>query len=251
MIPPDAALSAQANLYPHVALRRKAYLFPTVDDAEYVFLDVTSPTDPIDVAGLQGEVIQLLDTGGFGVRGRRMAICFCKRGLPPGWEQLESAAFLSFAREPVPAGAHRVSFLFGDALELVGYEYDVHNVVTAGQPPATITTYWRRLRKLPDGYEFAFFFTREDGAVVGQHAGSLSTAATAWYPSWAWRVGETVRIETPVLAVGRGRGVLVAVVTPSGDPAVPADRVAPIVGQTVGPQEILQDRTLLKFFAFP
>ena len=59
MIPPDAALSAQANLYPHVALRRKAYLFPAVNDAEYVFLDVTSPTYPIDVAGLRGEVIQV------------------------------------------------------------------------------------------------------------------------------------------------------------------------------------------------
>ncbi len=70
-----------------------------------------------------------------------------------------------------------------------------------------------------DGYELAFYFTHEDGAVVGRHDGSMSTAVTAWYPSWAWRAGETVRIETPVLAVGRGRGVLVAVVTPSGDPA--------------------------------
>ena len=134
---------------------------------------------------------------------------------------------------------------------MVGYDTDVHNVVTAGQPPATITTYWRRLRKLQDGYEFAFFFTREDGAVVGQHTGSMSTAATAWYPSWAWRAGETVRIETPVLAVGRGRGVLVAVVRPWGDPAAPADRVGPIAGQMAGPMEILQDRTLLKLFAFP
>ena len=251
MIPPDAALSAQANLYPHVALRRKAYLFPAVEDAEYVFLDVTSPTYPIDVPGLRGEVIGLLDIGGFGVLRAEDGYLLLKRGLPPGWEQLENAAFLSFARGAVPPGAHRVSFLFGDALELVGYEYDIHNTVTAGQPPATITTYWRRLRKLQDGYELAFDFTREDGAVVGQHTGSMSTAVTAWYPSWAWRAGETVRIETPVLAVGRGRGVLVAVVTPSGDPAAPADRVAPIVGQTVGPQEILQDGTLLKLFVFP
>ena len=251
MIPPDAALSAQANLYPHVALRRKAYLFPAVNDAEYVFLDVTSPTDPTDAAGLWGAVIQLLDTGGFGVLRAQDGYLLLQRGLPPGWERLESDAFLSFARSPVPPSARRVSFRFGDALELVGYEYDVHNVVTAGQPPATITTYWRRLNKLADGYEFAFYLTREDGAVVGQHAGSMSTAATAWYPSWAWRAGETVRIETPVLAVGRGRGVLVAVVAPSGDPAAPADRVAPIVGQTVGPQEILQDRTLLKVFVFP
>ena len=249
MIPPDAALSAQANLYPHVALRRKAYLFPAVEDAEYVFLDVTSPTYPIDVPGLRGEVIGLLDVGGFGVLRAQDGYLLLKRGLPPGWEQLESDDFLSFARGAVPSDAQRVSFLFGDALELVGYEYDIHNVVTAGQPPATITTYWRRLRKLQDGFEFAFYFTREDGAVVGEYAGSV--AATAWYPSWAWRAGETVRVETPVLSVGRGRGVLVALISPWGDPAVLADRIGPIVGQTAGPMEILQEGTLLKLFVFP
>ena len=102
MIPPDAALSAQANLYPHVALRRKAYLFPAVNDAEYVFLDVTSPAYPIDVPGLWGEVHNLLDIGGFGVRRAQDGYLLLQRGLPPGWERLESAGFLSFARGPIP-----------------------------------------------------------------------------------------------------------------------------------------------------
>ncbi len=152
-------------------------------------------------------------------------------------------------RHPVPPDAHQVSFQFGDALELVAYNYDIHNVVTAGQPPATITTYWRPLRKLPDGYQFAFDFTREDGAVIGQYTDPV--AVTAWYPSWMWRPGETVRVETPVLTVGRDRGVLVSVIEPGGAPGVPADRVGPIVGQTAGPMEILQDGTLLKLFVFP
>jgi len=249
MIPPDAALSAQANLYPHVALRRKAYLFPAVNDAEYIFLDVTSSTYPIDVQGLRNEVHGLLDLGGFGVLRAQDGYLLLRRGLPPGWEYLESDAFLSFARSPVPSAARPVSFRFGDALELVGYDFDVHNVVTAGQPPATVITYWRPLQKLRDGYEFAFYFTRDDGAVVGQYSGPV--AVTAWYPSWAWRPDETLRVETPVLEVGRGRGVLVAAVMPWGDPGSPAGRVGPISGQVVKPMAILQDETLLKLFAFP
>ncbi len=97
MIPPDAALSAQANLYPHVALRRKAYLFPAVNDAEYVFLDVTSPTYPADMQGLWGEVVNLLDIGGFGVLRAQDGYLLLQRGAPPGWELLESDAFTSFA----------------------------------------------------------------------------------------------------------------------------------------------------------
>ena len=249
LIPADAALSAQANLYPHVALRGKAYLFPAVADADYVFLDVTSPTYPTDVAGLQAAVFGLLDAGGFGVLRAQDGYLLLKRGLPPGWEQLEGDAFLTFARGPLPAAARRVSVRFGDALELVGYDYDVHNVVTAGQPPATIATYWRPLRKLSGGYQFVFYFTREDGAVVGQYADGV--ALTAWYPSWAWRPAETLRVETPVLPVGRRRWVLVAVAAPWGDPTAPATRVGPIRDLTDEPLEILQEGTLVKLFVFP
>ena len=74
---------------------------------------------------------------------------------------------------------------------------------------------------------------------------------TAWYPSWAWRPAETLRVETPVLPVGRRRGVLVAVAAPWGDPTAPATRVGPIRDLTDEPLEILQEGTLVKLFVFP
>ncbi len=249
LIPPDAAVSAQANLYPHIALRRQAYLFPAVNDAEYIFLDVTSQTYPLDVPKLRTEVHNLLDVGGFGVWRAQDGYLLLRRGLPPGWEQLETEAFLSFARRSVPPEAEPVAYRFGDVLELVGYQLDVHNVVTAGQPPATVITYWRPLRALRDGYELAFFFTREDGAVVGEYTDPAAT--TAWYPSSEWLPGETVRLETPVLEIGRRRSVLVALVKPWGDPDQPADRVAPVVGPAGGTLEILQAGTLLELVLRP
>jgi uncharacterized membrane protein len=40
-IPPEASVSAQNPLAPHVSHRRTLYIFPFVGDAEYVFLDLT------------------------------------------------------------------------------------------------------------------------------------------------------------------------------------------------------------------
>src|SRR5207302_113759 len=41
-LPPAAAVSASASLVPHLTHRARAYVFPAVLDAHYVFLDVRS-----------------------------------------------------------------------------------------------------------------------------------------------------------------------------------------------------------------
>lgn len=38
LIPPDAKVSAQNTLVPHLAMRKYIYLFPRIEDAEYIFL---------------------------------------------------------------------------------------------------------------------------------------------------------------------------------------------------------------------
>ena len=67
LIPEDAALSAQTGLYPHVAHREKAYFFPAVNDAEYVFLDATASSHPLTVKQQFNEIQRLMDEEGFGV----------------------------------------------------------------------------------------------------------------------------------------------------------------------------------------
>jgi len=46
-IPPEAPLSAQSDLTPHVSQRPRIYLFPVVEDAQYVLLDTTTDTFPV------------------------------------------------------------------------------------------------------------------------------------------------------------------------------------------------------------
>lgn len=53
-IPSDATVSAQSDISPHVSQRRYVYVFPTVNDAEYVILDATSTIFPVHLFPIEG-----------------------------------------------------------------------------------------------------------------------------------------------------------------------------------------------------
>jgi uncharacterized membrane protein len=247
-IPARAPLSAQSNLYPHLAHREKAYLFPAVNDAEYVLLDVTSTPYPLDGPGLYLAAQELLHSGEFGVLAAQDGYLLLERGLASGADGELPASFYTFARvdgSPVP---HITRVRFGDALELVGYEYEVRNVVQARDLPVTITTYWRALKPLETDYRFSFFFTGGDGTIVFHY--DQGTPTTYWYEPRAWPVDSVVRMQTPALGVGRLQDVLVAVGPPDEDPWRAASRLRPepVAGQQVA---LADQDTLVKLFAFP
>jgi hypothetical protein len=250
LIPPDASVSAQANLYPHIAHRQHAYFFPAINGAEYIWLDVTSPSFPIGVGELNSEIQFLLERGDYGVVKAQDGYLLLRRGAP-GWSSDTSDAFLTFARPDSPP-AQATAIRFGDALELVGYDADVHNVVTAGQRPATVATYWRALQPLDADYAISFFFTRADGAIVGSYADA--TAALSWVPTRAWRPEEIIRVETPILAIGRDLGVLVGVSPPGARADDPATRLSPVMDAASeagdAPPKIIPAAKLAELFRF-
>ena len=135
-----------------------------------------------------------------------------------------------------------------DELELVGYDYTVYNAVHAHQLPVTVATYWRARKPLADDYVPALFFSRRDGAIVYGYAGATPT--TTWYPPTRWQEGEVVRVETPVLSVGRLRGALGAMVLPGGDPWSADDRLQPIVVAAGSPAATYEGDTLIHLFEF-
>jgi len=53
-IPPDVPISAQSDLAPHVSQRPKIYLFPVIEDAQYVLLDTTTDTFPVFMFPIDG-----------------------------------------------------------------------------------------------------------------------------------------------------------------------------------------------------
>jgi hypothetical protein len=144
---------------------------------------------------------------------------------------------------------HPLRARFGDKLELLGYDYTLHNAVHAHQLPATVTTYWRVLEPLDDGLAPVLFFSRKDGAIVYHYDGATSTAL--WYPPDLWQEGEVIRIETPILSVGRLREVMLAVVPAAGDPWSVGDRLRPAAGAGDEPLKTYEQGTLLSLFRFP
>jgi uncharacterized membrane protein len=247
-IPPDAPLTAQSNLYPHLSRRRKAYLFPAINDAEYVVLDVTSTAFPLTTREMYGRTQALLRSTDFGLLTAQDGCLLFQRRV--GGRNLPLPdGFYTFARVPEASPRYPLSVRFGDLVTLVGYNYERLNVVSNQQLPATVTTYWQAAQPLNLDYSLQLLFTQEDGAVTGGFDGWAPT--TLWYPPSVWNKGETIRVETPILPVGRGRGVLVALTWPGADPLRPEARLGPIEIVRGSGLEVIGEDDLLKLFVFP
>ncbi len=249
LIPPDASLSTQSGLYPHLAHRERAYFFPAVNDAEYILLDVTGSSYPITPAAVHDQVVRLLNSREFGVLAAQDGYLLLKRGLAQDSGVYLPDEFYTFARADEESIPHRMRARFGDNLELLGYDRSIFSVVHAQELPATVTTYWRIRRPVVTDLVIAHFFSRQDGAIVYSYAGPLPT--TLWYPMRSWQVGEVVRMETPILSVGRLQDAMVAVALPTADPWSTDGRLQ--VSESVEGEvlEVFDHGTLLKLFRFP
>lgn len=66
-IPPDALVSASANVYTHLSSRPDIALFPTVRNADFLLIDVTGSSYPVTSVVRYFRIWELLDSGRYGV----------------------------------------------------------------------------------------------------------------------------------------------------------------------------------------
>jgi uncharacterized membrane protein len=220
-LPPDVAISASSGLYPHVAHRETAYLFPTVSDAEYILLDASGPSSPASSGDHYQIVRELLDYTEFGVAGSDHGFLLLERGLddyrisPTFYD-----AFLAGGAVPqVPVGAD-----FGELLRLEGFDWKPRPVVRPEQV-VEITTYWRVLSSLDQDYRLVFFFWDRDGKLVRIQP---EERVLHWYPTWLWEPDQVIKVSLPPLPVGDLPHVGVAVLGPRIENSDAAGRVVPI-----------------------
>ena len=248
LIPADASVSAQSGLYPHIAHREKAYFFPAINDARYVFLDVTGPSYPLSVEELYTETQSLLNSQEYAVLAAKDGYLLLERS-----ETVESAAelprdFYTFAVLDGEPEYQPMAASFGGRLKLVGYDYSLFSVVHAQGLPATVVTYWSPLQHVDVDYGFAFFFTRHDGAIVLEY--TRGTAASLWYPTSAWSEGDLIRVETPILSVGRLQDVMAAVTLPNGDAWSVDSRLRPVEPAGDMDIQLFEEGSLVRLFSF-
>jgi uncharacterized membrane protein len=238
-LPPDVPISVSSGLYPHVSHRETVYLFPTISDAELIFLDATGPSSPVGAGDHYQIVRELLDYAQFGLVGSDHGILLLERGLDnyrlsPSFYD----AFLAGDASPqVLVGAD-----FGGLLRLEGLDWGVRPVVRP-ELVVEIATYWRALSPLDQDYRLVFFFWDEDGCLVRVQP---EEKAVHWYPTWLWEPGQVVKISLPPLPVGDLARVGLAVLGPGVEDRDVEGRIVPITPTSGRPLTLWEQDTILE-----
>jgi uncharacterized membrane protein len=204
-IPPDAAISAQMPLNPHLSNRRWVFVFPEFERADYVVLDVSSPRDiafelipgMIGVEGggnysgdpslthtaYQRLVNGLLRDERFGVVQARDSFLVLKREAPH-IEVPEAFYSVFLADEQVPSTPVRADF--GGSRELVGLTFE------PGPGSAHyLHTYWRGAPA--EGKPLHTYLVLVDRSVApGQVVAVQELTASAFVPERLWESGRQV-----------------------------------------------------------
>ncbi len=212
LIPPGASVSAQSSLVPHISHRERIYLFPYADEqADYIFLDVTSDMYPLYLSSYTSEVKKVLLSGAYGIMAAQDGYLLLKRGLPPpaiapyspvasGQNALPElpAAFCSFEQVSPAQVQHPLRATFSNPdggqplVDLVGYNLPL---------PATIDTstymqfsfYWTaRTAPLP-ALSILVILTDSHGY---RHLLTSEFIGFPLCPTPTWKVGEITYLKT-------------------------------------------------------
>jgi uncharacterized membrane protein len=182
-IPPDAILSASAAVHPHLAHRRVIYIFPTVQEADYLLVDVA------DIPGIHPndahtQLIDMLNTDWQLLKADHgLLLAQRSSSLNTSTPQLPSP-FFDFVRPATPP-AYPTSLTFGDGrLRLSGY--DVHDDPDDG---VTFRFYWQTSDKLPQDLRLWPLVYDDTGQLLNNPA-QVPMIATVWYPPAVWQPNE-------------------------------------------------------------
>ena len=199
-IPSDAKVSAHDRLNPHVSGRSTVYIFPRIDDADTVFLDVTGSAWPQHPSDLRSAVDDLL-ADGFGVAAAQDGYLLLRRDA---LEKTLPEAFFA-AWQPAPSGADATGqplATFGDNLALLDYSVEVDRY---GE--LVVSLIWQALKPLERDLRFHVSYLDRDLNVLHDSDFYPSTAEL-WYPTSLWPVDAPVQVQTLPWALETAQMVL-------------------------------------------
>ena len=234
-IGPDDRLASQDKLNPHVSGRVTSTIFPRLDDADAVLVDVTGPAWPQHPNDLYASVQELL-RGSFGVAAAADGYLYLKQGAPA--KELPEAFYTPW-RSPSAAPAVAQEATFGDALRLLGYE-----VANDANGELVVRLWWRALRPLGEALRFRLLYRDAQGATLFDSE-FYQPVAALWYPTSQWTPGETVLVQSLPWTVAEDAFTLDLGLYAGDNPN--AGRLAV---SDAGELPVLEDGTLLRLGAF-
>jgi uncharacterized membrane protein len=240
-IPPTASVSAQLNLNPHVSHREKLYIFPNVNDAEYIFLDIDSIGNKDDINTWIKE--QLLENGPFGGDAAQDGYLLLQRGAS---DSRPPDSFYTFVRVQDPDIQYPLLADFGSHIEFLGFD-----VTYQRDEEPNYNLYFRTQYPLDRDYFIALYLVDEAGQVVGSTV--ESQAATIWYPTSHWQPGAVVKIKVDTLSwwTGDRKQYSVALgILDGNDTWDVSRRLRPTVSESQWLTPLPADGTLLQLMTF-
>lgn len=222
MIPPDASVSAQSSLVPHISERHKIYLFPYADDsADYIFLDVTSDIYPyFSTYFYVFEAKALLLNGRYSLVAAQDGYILMKKGLSSTAVsqyslQTKDAAFTlpilpdqfcSYVAVPPQQVVHPTQVNFtgsndsSTSMDLIGYEVNANSPGLSVPQPLSVsgnslfvTTYWRVNTPITTPLQPVLMLTDTFGK---EYYVSQDFPATFWCQTNAWKPGKVMKLVT-------------------------------------------------------
>ena len=196
-IPPEAAVSAQSRLLPHLSQRERIYMFPRMDDADYAFVDVSEESWPVHPNDVKRQIDEMLE-GEYSIADAADGYALLRRG--DGLERWPDE-FYDFARTAEAKPEHAMILDFGDELRFLGLD------VVRGGGMTKLRMYWTALEApTRDLRIHPFFFDDATGEVI-EDTSARPLVATLWYPTSMWKPDEIVVVETLPWDVGDDFGV--------------------------------------------
>ena len=242
-IPADAVISAQANLFPHVSQRERAYLWPDPRDKEYVLLDVSDPSFWNKEGAQEGVKRDLEQDESFGWTLARDGYLVLKRGAK---NRPLPDEFFSFLKVDDPQPLYPMTVDFGDAVRLLGF-----SPLYEREEEVRFYLYFQALRPLEEDYAVTLYLTDEEGSVVG--GTDRSQPALVWHPTSHWQPGETIEVMANTLTWWTGDRDHYAValgVSEGNDVWNVGSRLQPKVVESDRTTPVLADETLLQLLPF-
>ncbi len=185
-IPPDAKVSAQDRLNPHVSGRQTLYIFPRLDDADTVFLDVTNSAWPQHPNDLHKTVNDLLASG-WGVAAADDGYLLLRKGDFP--KMLPTMFYTAWHNaELAPVTPHQIDF--ANTLRLLDYQVEIDS-----HGELVTQLYWTALKPVDRDLRFYIAYLDPEGKIL-QDSQFYPPVASLWYPTSKWQTGAPVLVQT-------------------------------------------------------
>jgi uncharacterized membrane protein len=225
MIPPDASVSAQSKLVPHISHRQQIYQFPygvplsyavyarPEKSADYILLDVTGDIYPYyTTLEYVRDIKTLLLNGYYGVVAAQDGYLLLKRGIDaPGVSPLSSLRpapfvnnalvmpdlpeeFCSYMYVSPQEVTHPMQATFTDSkgsVNLIGQSVNGSSPFSHSSGYMSVTTYWRVSKPMASPFQMIFFLRDQQGK---EYYANNDVPALFWCQSHTWKPGAIVKV---------------------------------------------------------